>query len=76
MHSRQGFHLNSISILPQLEPENAKIPQLFLEFDFYKRLGPYVALPRVHYYGKGRFRRENLDDKLRGKFRKRFYIFS
>ena len=45
---------------PQLEPENAKIPQLFLEFDFYKRLGPYIALPRVHYYGKGRFRRENL----------------
>ena len=45
-----------------MEPENAKIPQLFLEFDFYKRLGPDVALPRVHYYGKcGRYNAMVLD---------------
>ena len=46
----------------KLEPENAKIPQLFLEFEFYKRLGPYHALPRVHYYGKcGRYNALVLD---------------
>ena len=36
----------------KLEPENAKIPQLFLEFEFYKRLGPDFSLPRVHFYGR------------------------
>ena len=40
----------------KLEPENAKIPQLFLEFEFYKRLGPDPALPKVHFYGRcGKF---------------------
>ena len=36
----------------KLEPENAKIPQLFLEFEFYKRLGPDFSLPRVYFYGR------------------------
>ena len=40
----------------KLEPVNSKIPQLFLEFEFYKRLGPDPALPKVHFYGRcGKF---------------------
>ena len=46
----------------KLEPENAKIPQLFLEFEFYKRLGSHFALPKVHYYGRcGKFNAMVLD---------------
>ena len=29
-----------------------QIPQLFLEFEFYKRLGVDFALPKVHFYGR------------------------
>ena len=36
----------------KLEPVNARIPQLFLEYEFYKRLGVDRALPTIHYYGK------------------------
>ena len=35
----------------KLEPVNARIPQLFLEFEFYKQLGMDRALPTIHYYG-------------------------
>ena len=46
----------------KLEPVNSKIPQLFLEFEFYKKLGDDNALPRVHYYGKcGRYNAMVLD---------------
>ena len=40
----------------KLEPVNARIPQLFLEYEFYKRLGQDRALPSIHYYGScGRY---------------------
>ena len=46
----------------KLEPVNSKIPQLFLEFEFYKKRGDDNALPRVHYYGKcGRYNAMVLD---------------
>ena len=46
----------------KLEPVNSKIPQLFLEFEFYKRLGEDAALPKIHYYGKcGRYNAMVLD---------------
>ena len=33
-----------------------RMSQLFLEFEFYKRLGPDPALPKVHFYGRcGKF---------------------
>ena len=35
----------------KLEPVNARIPQLFLEFEFYKKMGMDRALPSIHYYG-------------------------
>ena len=35
---------------------NMRMSQLFLEFEFYKRLGPDPALPKVHFYGRcGKF---------------------
>ena len=46
----------------KLEPVNSKIPQLFLEFEFYKKLGKDPALPKIHYYGKcGRYNAMVLD---------------
>ena len=46
----------------KLEPVNSKIPQLFLEFEFYKKLGEDPALPKVHYFGKcGRYNAMVLD---------------
>ena len=36
----------------KLEPDNARIPQLFLEYQFYKKLGRDSALPSIYYYGK------------------------
>ena len=46
----------------KLEPFNSKIPQLFLEYEFYKRLGEDNALPRIHHYGKcGRYNAMVLD---------------
>ena len=46
----------------KLEPVNSKIPQLFLEFEFYKKLGEDYALPKVHYFGKcGRYNAMVLD---------------
>ena len=35
----------------KLEHVNSKIPMLFLEFRFYKTLGPGKGLPDVHYFG-------------------------
>ena len=35
----------------KLEPVTARIPQLFLEYEFYRRMGADRALPSVHYYG-------------------------
>ena len=47
---------NGEDLAVKLEPLNSKIPQLFLEYEFYKKLGEDVALPRVLYYGKcGRY---------------------
>ena len=35
---------------------NMRMSQLFLEFEFYKRLGLDPALPKVHFYGRcGKF---------------------
>ena len=46
----------------KLESINSKIPQLFLEYEFYKRLGDDIALPKIHYYGKcGRYNALVLD---------------
>ena len=46
----------------KLEPVNSKIPQLFLEYEFYKKLGEDYALPKVHYFGKcGRYNAMVLD---------------
>ena len=35
----------------KLEPGDARIPQLCLEYQFYKKLGPDRVLPAIHYYG-------------------------
>ena len=54
--------LNGEDLAVKLEPVNSKIPQLFLEFEFYRKLGDDQALPKVHYYGKcGRYNAMVLD---------------
>ena len=46
----------------KLEPVNSKIPQLFLEYEFYKKLGEDHSLPKIYYYGKcGRYNAMVLD---------------
>ena len=46
----QYLHISTYNIY------NTRMSQLFLEFEFYKRLGPDPALPKVHFYGRcGKF---------------------
>ena len=53
---------NGDDLAVKLEPVNSKIPQLFIEYEFYKKLGEDHALPRIHYYGKcGRYNALVLD---------------
>ena len=41
---------------------NSKIPQLFLEFEFYRKMGDDKSLPKVHFFGKcGRYNAMVLD---------------
>ena len=48
--------LNIYNIYTYLHIYNMRMSQLFLEFEFYKRLGPDPALPKVHFYGRcGKF---------------------